>query len=214
MEEEAPPALSLAELDAAVADGAVVVDVRPVEDVAGGHLAGSVAVGLDGRFAEQVGSVIGVGTPIVLVGTAGAATEAKIRLARIGFDEVIGALVDLELVLAANPGRAARLSRLTATDLAERRAALGDDLQFVDVRNPGEVTASPIDGADTIPLARLRDRMDELDRDRPVVLICAGGARSAIGASLLVHEGFTDVSDVLGGANALGVAAACSINPA
>jgi glyoxylase-like metal-dependent hydrolase (beta-lactamase superfamily II)/rhodanese-related sulfurtransferase len=214
MAEEAPPELSLAQVDAAVADGAVVVDVRPVEDVAGGHLAGSVAVGLDGRFAEQVGSVIAVGTPIVLVGSPGAATEAKIRLARIGFDEVVGALVDLEVVLAANPQRAARLSRLTATDFAERREALGDQLQFVDVRNPGEVTASPIDGALTIPLARLRDRSDELDPARPVVLICAGGARSAIGASLLVHEGFVDVSDVLGGANALGVAAACSIDPA
>ncbi|MCB0970279.1 MAG: MBL fold metallo-hydrolase, partial [Acidimicrobiales bacterium] len=59
-EDAAPPALDLSALDAAVADGAVVVDVRAVEDFAGGHLAGSVNVGLGGRFAEQVGSVVPV----------------------------------------------------------------------------------------------------------------------------------------------------------
>jgi glyoxylase-like metal-dependent hydrolase (beta-lactamase superfamily II)/rhodanese-related sulfurtransferase len=213
LETEPVPALTLPELDVAVADGAVVVDVRPVEDVAGGHLAGSVAVGLDGRFAEQVGSVVPVGASLVLVGTPGAVAEAKVRLARIGFDQVVGAIVDIERVLSEHPDRAARLSRLTGPELAERRASLGDRLQFVDVRNPGEVTASPIDGTLTIPLARLPERLGELDPERPVVLICAGGARSAIAASLLAHEGFGDVSDVLGGANALGIAAACSVNP-
>jgi len=79
------------------------------------------------------------------------------------------------------------------------------------VRNPGEVAAAPVDGARNIPLARLRDDLDRLDRQRPVVLLCAGGARSAIASSVLWSAGFGDVSDVLGGANALGVSATCSI---
>ena len=62
-----------------------------------------------------------------------------------------------------------------------------------------------------IPLARLRDRLEELDPVRPVVLICAGGARSAIANSVLRSEGFADVSDVLGGANGMGIAAPCSL---
>lgn len=214
LDEQAPvPELDLAALDAAVAEGAVVVDVRPVEDVAGGHLAGAIAVGLGGRFAEQVGSVVPVGAPIVLVGTPEAAHEATIRLARIGFDDVVGVLPAVEGVLAAHPDRSARLSRLSATDLSERRAALGDALQLVDVRNPGEVHAAPIDGAVNLPLAHLRARLDELDAARPVVLVCAGGARSAIASSVLLAEGFADVSDVLGGATALGVGAACSVAP-
>jgi hydroxyacylglutathione hydrolase len=197
-------------LDAAVAAGAVVVDLRPVEDFAGGHLAGSLNVGLGGRFAEQVGSVVRVDTPIVLVGPLDAAQEAKVRLARIGFDDIVGALTDVSGVLAAAPERSSRLSRLTASALASRRAELGDGLDLIDVRNPGEVHAAPIDGARTIPLAHLRTRLGELDPARPVVLVCAGGARSAIASSLLRSQGFADVSDVLGGAAALGASGSCS----
>ena len=79
-----------------------------------------------------------------------------------------------------------------------------------DVRNPGEVEGAPVDGARNVPLAKLRDALPTIDRGVPVVLLCAGGARSAIASSLLRAEGFVDVSDVLGGANALGVTAACS----
>lgn len=210
-EDEAIEVIGLAQLDAAVTSGATVVDVRPVEDFSGGHLAGALNVGLGGRFAEQVGSLVPVGTPIVLVGSAEAGQEAKVRLARIGFDEVTGVLVDVEAVLAAHPQRSARLSRLTAGELDQRRSELGDQLQLVDVRNPAEVHASPVPGAASIPLARLLDRIDELDPDRPVVLVCAGGARSAIASSALRAHGFGDVSDVLGGAAALGSGPSCTV---
>jgi glyoxylase-like metal-dependent hydrolase (beta-lactamase superfamily II)/rhodanese-related sulfurtransferase len=210
LDEHAPPVVDLAGLDVAVALGAVVVDARPVEDFAAGHLAGSLSVSLGGRFAEQVGSIVEIGTPIVLVGDADAAAEAKIRLARIGFDEVVGALVDPIEAIATHPERAARLSRLTADELADRRRDLGDALQLVDVRNPAEVAAAPVHDARPIPLAALRRRAGELDPDQPVVLLCAGGARSAIASSLLRAFGFTDVSDVLGGAAALGAGPVCT----
>ncbi|MCB1039318.1 MAG: rhodanese-like domain-containing protein, partial [Acidimicrobiales bacterium] len=222
LDEDAPvPVLDLAAVDAARAEGAVIVDLRPTEEVARGYLAGSVAVGLGGRFAEQVGSVVPVGSPVVLVGPSAddprEAHEAVVRLSRIGFDDVVGVLPDIDAVLADHPDRAARLSRLTAEELADRRSTLGDDVQVVDVRNSGEVHASPLDGtagegARNLPLASLRSQMDQLDPGRPVVAVCAGGARSAIAATLLASEGFTDVSDVLGGAGALGVAATCSIS--
>ncbi len=171
---------------------AVVVDLRPVEDFAGGHLAGSLNVGLGGRFAEQVGSIVPVDTPIVFVGTPEAANEAKVRLARIGFDDIVGVLADVQHVLghaipSARPGSPG-LTGIGPVGPPARE--LGDDLELVDVRNPGEVTAAPIDGARTIPLAHLRSRLGELDRDRPVVLVCAGGARSAIASSLLRSLGF------------------------
>ncbi len=85
--------------------------------------------------------------------------EAKVRLARIGFDAVVGNLTDVEAVLAAHPERSARLSRLTADAFVERRDALGDALQVIDVRNPGEVEGAPVDGARNVPLAKLRDAL-------------------------------------------------------
>ncbi|MFN8018387.1 MAG: rhodanese-like domain-containing protein [Acidimicrobiales bacterium] len=209
-DDEALPALSLAQVDTAVAAGAALVDVRPVEDFAGGHLAGSLSVPLGGRFAEQVGSVVAVGAPVVLIGTEAGVDEGRIRLARIGYDDIPGALLDVERVLADQPERAGRLSRLPAADVAERQGALGDRLQFVDVRNPGEVHAAPVEGATNIPLAQLRGRIAELDPAEPILLVCAGGARSAIASSLLRANGFADVSDVLGGSAALGITEACA----
>lgn len=206
------PTLTLAEVDDAVADGAVVLDTRPTEEFARGHLAGSLNVGLGGRFAEQAGSVVPVGAKVVLVGEPEALDEARVRLARIGFDTVVGALTDIEATLAERPDRASRLSRLTAAELAARQAALGAELQFVDVRNPGEVASLPVSGARNIPLADLRASLDQLDQARPIVLMCAGGTRSAIASSVLLSAGYADVSDVLGGANAVtGATPACSL---
>ncbi len=212
MDEGPLPTLTLAEVDDAVADGAIVLDTRPTEEFARGHLAGSLNVGLGGRFAEQAGSVVPVGAKVVLVGEPEALDEARVRLARIGFDTVVGALTDIEATLAERPDRASRLSRLTAAELAARQAELGAELQFVDVRNPGEVASLPVSGARNIPLADLRASINELDRSRPIVLMCAGGTRSAIASSVLLAEGCADVSDVLGGANAVtGAATACSL---
>ena len=202
-EHEVLAVLDLDAVDAAVTGGAVVLDVRPAAEFARGHLAGSLNVGLGGRFAEWAGSVVAPGVPVVLIGDEDAAREARVRLGRIGFDSVIGMLEDVEAALVAHPDRADRLSRLTAGELADRRAELGDRLQLVDVRNPGEVASAPLPGARAIPLARLRDHVGQLDRGAPVVLFCAGGTRSAIANSLLRAAGFTDVSDVLGGAAAI-----------
>jgi rhodanese-related sulfurtransferase len=202
-EHEPLATLTLDAVDQAVTRGAVVLDVRPAAEFARGHLAGSLNVGLGGRFAEWAGSVIAPGTPVVLVGDEDAAREARVRLGRIGFDTVVGALDDIETALVAQPDRAARLSRLTAGELADRRAALGDRIQLVDVRNPGEVAVAPVPGARSLPLGGLRDHLDQLDRGAPVVLFCAGGTRSAIANSLLLGAGFADVSDVLGGATAI-----------
>jgi len=201
-----PPTLTLNEVDAAIARGAVAVDTRAPEEFARGHLAGSLNVSLDGRFAGQVGSVVPAGTQVVLIGPAETAGEAAVRLGRIGFDSVVGVLPEPEAVLAEHPHRTRTLSRLTAAELHDRRRELGSALQLVDVRDPGEAGAAPVAGTRNIPLAGLRERLGELDRNRPVVLMCAGGARSAVASSVLWASGFTDVSDVLGGANALAAA--------
>jgi rhodanese-related sulfurtransferase len=203
MDERPLTSMDLQSVDAATATGAVVVDVRPVSEFAAGHLAGSLGIALDGRFAEQAGSIIDPATSIVLVGDADAVAEARVRLARIGFDLVLGGLTDVESTLAAHPNRARRLSRLTAASFIERQQAFGERLAVIDVRGPGEVDAAPVAGARNIPLARLRHEMADLDPTQPTVVLCAGGARSAIASSLLLAAGFEDVSDVLGGAAAL-----------
>jgi len=101
---EEPIHLDLAGLERSLHEEAVVLDGRSPETFASGHLRGSVIVGLDGRFAEYAGDAIRPGQPIVVVAEAGREAEAKVRLARIGFDRVRGAVVDVERVLAERPG--------------------------------------------------------------------------------------------------------------
>jgi hydroxyacylglutathione hydrolase len=62
--------------------------------------------------------------------------------------------------------------------------------------------SAPSPGALEIPLAQMQDRLDEIDLDRPIVVHCAGGYRSSLGASWLRSQGATDVSDLLGGYDA------------
>jgi len=199
-EDESVPALTLDEVLAHRAAGAIVLDGRPDREFAPAHLRGSVNVGLEGRFAEYAGDVIRPDQAVVLVAaTEAAAMEAKVRLARIGFDRVVGALVDPIPAYLAHPELLDRAARITATDLAARRRELAA-LQIVDVRNEGEArVAGVIEGAAVIPLPRLLDRLGELDPARPTVVHCAGGYRSSIAASVLRANGFVDVSDLQGG---------------
>jgi rhodanese-related sulfurtransferase len=73
------------------------------------------------------------------------------------------------------------------------------NLQVLDVRDPGEVALGAIPDARPVPLPKLLVALEALDRGAPTVVYCAGGARSAIGASVLAARGFVDVSDLLGG---------------
>ncbi|MBI1351464.1 MAG: MBL fold metallo-hydrolase [Actinomycetales bacterium] len=190
--------MTLAELDESIAAGAVLIDTRQAADFAAGHLIGSVNVGLDGRFAEYAGSVVEPHSQIVLVCEEGAEREAVTRLARIGFDNVIGHLEQPHQVMAENPERTEHASRLTADQLRDILRST-PDIQLVDIRNPGELSVGVIDPAKTLPLGSLMRQLDELDPARPTVVYCAGGYRSSAGASLLRTHGFEDVSDLLGG---------------
>jgi glyoxylase-like metal-dependent hydrolase (beta-lactamase superfamily II) len=197
-----PVPLELDELLARQAAGAVVVDARDPQEFAAGHLAGSVNVPADGRFAETAGTVVRPDDEIVVVAPQDREEEIVVRLARIGFDRVAGYLREPEGAFVAAPERVVRASRLTVAQLD--RALHGGDAPPVvlDVRNAGELLTGAIPGALHIPLAQLPRRLDEVPRDRPVVVHCAGGYRSSVAASVLRRAGWTDVSDVLGGFNA------------
>lgn len=190
--------MTLDEVLAAQRDGAVVLDTRDQTMFAAGHLRGSIDVGLEGRFAEYTGEVVEPDARIVLVGEPGTESEARTRLARIGFDHVVGALDDYVAAFMDHPEVVEQASRLTAEELVERRGRV-EDLQVVDLRNVGELETGTIPGAVNVPLPQLLSRLDELDPQAPTVVYCAGGYRSSIAASALRARGFADVSDLLGG---------------
>jgi hydroxyacylglutathione hydrolase len=198
-DQAAPPPVDVEQALALGEAGAVLLDTRPPETFASGHLRGSINVGLGGRFAEYAGDVIRPGQQVVLVGDAGRGTEARVRLARIGFDDVVGELADIEAVLAERPDVATVAHRLPACDVVGWLAEV-PDLQVVDVRNLGETKlGGTLPGARVVPLPQLLDHLDDLDRTKPTVVYCAGGYRSSVAASTLRAHGFPTVADILGG---------------
>lgn len=199
LDDDAPPSLTVEQALEMGQAGAVLVDTRSPESFASGHLRGSVNVGLDGRFAEFAGDVVRPGQPIVLLGDPGRSAEAKVRLARIGFDAVAGAVDDIAAGLADHPEVAAVAHRLPAVEVATWLAE-ESDVQVLDVRSPSETRVDGmVPGARNLPLPQLLDGLADLDPSRPTIVYCAGGARSSIAASALRAHGFTTVADILGG---------------
>lgn len=193
-----PRPLTAAEFLAARADGAVVVDARDPQEFAAGHLRGALNVPADGRFAETAGTVVKPEENILVVAPQDREEEVVTRLARIGFDRVLGYLREPETAFLGMVAEMGRASRLTAAGL--REALERDEPPVVlDVRNSGEREHGAIEGSLHIPLAELPRRLDEVPADRPVVVYCAGGYRSSVAASLLRRAGLRDVSDLLGG---------------
>nr|WP_090343153.1 MBL fold metallo-hydrolase [Mycolicibacterium malmesburyense]CRL73999.1 beta-lactamase domain-containing protein [Mycolicibacterium malmesburyense] len=200
-ETKMPTAMTYEQVRDAMKSGAILIDGRGPEEFALGHLRGAVNIGLAGRYAEFAGSVVPTDVDIVLFTEPGQELEGKNRLARIGFDRVIGYVDRPFEVMLEHQDDVQTASRLTAKAFDQRAAELAD-LQIVDVRNPGEVAAGTIPDARTIPVGQLPARLDELDPVKPTVVYCAGGYRSSVAASLLRQNGFGDVSDILGGYNA------------
>ncbi|MEU6024543.1 rhodanese-like domain-containing protein [Micromonospora sp. NPDC048871] len=190
--------LTTAEFAQAHAEGAVVVDTRDPQEFATGHVRGAINIPADGRFAETAGSVLAPEHRILVVAPQDREEEIVVRLARIGFDQVLGYLREPEAAFLEMIAQMTRASRVTATDLREALERPEPPV-VLDVRNAGEREQGAVEGSLHIPLAELTRRLDEVPTDRPVVVHCAGGYRSSVAASLLRSAGRADVSDLLGG---------------
>jgi hydroxyacylglutathione hydrolase len=205
-----PPALggmphpareTLADLDAALTTGAVVVDTRRAAEFAAAHIPGTLNLPIDKSFSTWAGWLLPFDVDLHLIvdepGDSAAAAAAR-QLAMIGFDRVAGyfgaAIVDEWRA----SGRAlGTVAQITTRELASRVAA--GTVAVIDVRNRGEWNAGHLAGAAHIPLGELAERIPEVPLDRPVVVHCQGGGRSAIAASLLKAHGIRDVANLTGG---------------
>lgn len=180
------------------AGGAQVLDTRDPEEFATAHLRGSINIGLSGQYATWAGTVLSREAPIVIVANPGRETESAIRLGRIGFDNVAGYLSDGMRSLELRPDLTTTTERLSAP-LSAQLLSSSEPPQLIDVRASRERDQKFIDGSLSIPLNHLSERVQELPRNRPLLVYCAGGYRSSIAASLLQQHGFDRVSEIAGG---------------
>lgn len=87
------------------------------------------------------------------------------------------------------------------TNVDQLAAALDQGAAVVDVREPGEFREGHVPGATNIPMGQLTARLGEIDRDRPVHVVCASGNRSSAMVDVLTANGF-DAINVAGGTSA------------
>lgn len=90
------------------------------------------------------------------------------------------------------------LERLKVIDYSHL-SSVDDETVLIDVRNPGEVAAGTIEGAVNIPLDEIRSRLQEIPRDKPLLIFCQQGMRGYLAQRILVQKGFSNVSNLSGG---------------
>jgi hydroxyacylglutathione hydrolase len=197
-----PTRLAALTLDGVLRKGEAVVDTRPAAEFAAGHVPGTINIPLNGSFTTWAGWLLPYDRDVyLLVDDAGGphCVETAVRdLAMIGLDRVAG--VFGSDAIASWAGAARRLATVAQTTPTEVAAMLErGDVTVVDVRGRAEWEAGHLPGVRNIPVGNLTDHLAELPTDRPVIVHCQGGARSAIAASVLEARGLTNVVNLVGG---------------
>ena len=179
--------------------GGLILDTRPCDQYGISHIPGSLQIGLSGQFATWAGTLIPLGTSLILVAeNEERAAETRVRLARVGHESVAGFLSG-GLLAWHDAGYPIASIEQIAVDELDRRLLKSSVGQLIDVRGPGEWTGGHIGAATHVPLNLLRESVNRLDRNQPVAAVCAGGYRSSMACSILEQEGFLRVTNVIGG---------------
>ncbi len=170
-------------------------------DFAARHIPGTINIPLDQSFTTWAGWLVPYDADFYLLiddQCADCLDEAVRDLAMIGLDRVAGhfgsEVID---AWAAAKRPLGAVPQTTSRKLAEQ--IRHGTATVLDVRGRSEWEAGHLPGVHNIPVGYLADRLGEIPRDRPVVVHCQSGARSAIAASLLRARGFTNVVNLSGG---------------
>jgi rhodanese-related sulfurtransferase len=195
------PAITAAELKSMLDEGGVALDVRAGDQFAQGHVPGSINIALSGQFASWAGTVLGLSArPALIADSTEQVSEARLRLARVGIENVAGYLNGGIAAWKQAEFALAEIPQITVQDLQRRLQTQAS--QVLDVRREPEWNAAHIEGAAWWPLDNFKISPPEIDHDQPVAVHCKSGYRSMIACSLLQRAGFRNVINVIGGFDA------------
>lgn len=185
------PSLTVEQARAHVAAGAIVVDVRPIAEVAKGHVPGAVSIALRPQFATWLGWLIDPQIPIIIVRNQHQAPSDILWPAyNIGYTNFVGELSGgVEAWTAAG-------QPLANTPLAAPRAVDG---RVLDIRQDKEFAQGHLPQAIHIELGDLAEHAREVGTG-PVTVMCGHGERAMTAATFLQRQGLTDVSVLDGSA--------------
>lgn len=183
--------------------GSIILDTRHPETFAIGFVPNSINIGIDGNFAPWVGALIpDIKQQILLVTDPGREEEVVTRLARVGYDYVIGYLEGGFDAWKSAGMETDHIAQVSAAELAERLRA-DKNLPILDVRKESEFASEHVPAALNTPLDDVNSSMTQLDKNKTYYVHCAGGYRSMIFASILQARGYDKLIEVKGGFKAM-----------
>lgn len=188
-------ALSVEEFEAAAKGDVIILDTRTPDEFETGTVPNAINIGLNGQYAPWVGALLDAKKPLLLITTEGKETEAVLRLARVGYENVKGYLKGGMNAWQAAGKKAEITDSVNADEFAKKYA--NDNV--LDVRNPGEWNNGVIEHAKLIALGNLEKELPMLDKNQHYFIHCAGGYRSMMAASIMKKNGFKNVTNVRGG---------------
>ena len=181
--------------------GEVALDVRSGDEFCAGHVPGSINIALSGQFASWAGGILGIhANPILVADTEAQIEEARLRLARVGMEEVRGYLEGGVATWQKAGLPVLQTPQISAQELEQRLNARGCDV--LDVRREGEWQAGHIAQAEWRALDAFPQGLPKIDAERTVAVHCKSGYRSMIACSLLERAGHRNVVNVMGGFDA------------
>jgi len=182
----------------------IILDTRNATLFTQGFIPGAISIGLEGRFAEFAGSILPFDKAILLVCEPGTEKESIVRLARVGFENMIGHLAG-GFDAWAKAGEPIDLIIDVEADELAMDLPFDPNMVIVDVRKTSEFDKGHIKEALTIPLDELTDpaSMANFDDNQNIYIHCAGGYRSVIASSLIKRQGIHNIRNVVGGFKAI-----------
>jgi glyoxylase-like metal-dependent hydrolase (beta-lactamase superfamily II)/rhodanese-related sulfurtransferase len=178
---------------------AQVVDCRSYAAYGSQHIANAWHLDLNGNFPTFAGWVLPTDKDLLLVADDyQQAVNANIWARRVGMDRILGYLDGGIPAWAVAGFPARRTKQISAAELHEMLTGR-EIFTLLDVRARSEYADSHIAGAINIPVADLRARHDEMNKDKLTVVICSSGNRSSLGTSILEQHGFSRIYNVAGG---------------
>jgi rhodanese-related sulfurtransferase len=195
-------AMPVSEFKNMIDDETIILDTRHTDTFTEGFVPGAINIGLEGRFAEWAGSLLPFNAPILLVTEPGMEKESIIRLARVGFDKVIGHLAG-GFEAWKNAGEEIDIIIDVEPDELMMDMPYDKNLVVMDVRRPAEFAEGHIKDAVNLPLNDLVDpvSMANIEEDQNVYVHCGSGYRSVIAASLMKRQGIHNIRNIAGGWN-------------
>ena len=182
--------------------GALMIDTRRAEVFHHGFIPNSINIGLNGQFAPWVGALIpDVKQAILIITDEGKEEETVMRMARVGYDQVIGYLKGGFQSWKQSGKEFETVQRITPEEFEIDYKSKNPFV--IDVRRPAEYEAGHLKNAVNIPLDFINDHLSEFPKDKTFYVHCAGGFRSMIASSMLKARGWNNFIEVEGGYSAI-----------